>query len=92
MVETIGSVSHWEIPRDPSSQTNGPEATIGDVIEVAIPRPRDKRAVLHTKAWLETKEHLLGLLTENYSLNGTHATKVSPINSLFANRTISEAA
>jgi nitrate ABC transporter ATP-binding subunit len=72
--------------------TNGPEATIGDVIEVEIPRPRDKRAVLHTNAWLETKEHLLSLLTETYNLNFTKPTKASPINSPLTNRTIADAA
>jgi nitrate/nitrite transport system ATP-binding protein len=54
--------------------TNGPEATIGDVIEVEIPRPRDKRAVLHTRAWVETKEHLLHLLIETYRLTTAAAT------------------
>ena len=46
--------------------TNGPEATIGEVIEVPLPRPRDKRAILHTREWAETKERLLYLLTEAY--------------------------
>lgn len=46
--------------------TNGPEATIGEVIEVPIPRPRDKRAILHTPEWTNTKERLLYLLTEAY--------------------------
>jgi nitrate/nitrite transport system ATP-binding protein len=50
--------------------TNGPEATIGDVIEVNIPRPRNKRAVLHTKAWIDTKERLLSLLTESCNKSG----------------------
>jgi nitrate/nitrite transport system ATP-binding protein len=53
--------------------TNGPASTIGDVIEVSIPRPRDKRAVLHTRAWFETKERLLSLLTESSQLNGANA-------------------
>ncbi|HEX8551506.1 MAG TPA: ABC transporter ATP-binding protein [Abditibacteriaceae bacterium] len=47
--------------------TNGPEATVGEIIEVPIPRPRDKRAILHTREWTETKERLLYLLTEAYS-------------------------
>jgi nitrate ABC transporter ATP-binding subunit len=46
--------------------TNGPEATVGEIIEVPIPRPRDKRAILHTREWTETKERLLYLLTEAY--------------------------
>ena len=59
--------------------TNGPQATIGDVIEVAIPRPRDKRAVLHTRAWVETKEHLLHLLTETYRLESAEAADASDV-------------
>ncbi|HWB13388.1 MAG TPA: ABC transporter ATP-binding protein [Pirellulales bacterium] len=57
--------------------TNGPRATIGAVSEVPIPRPRDKRAVLHTNAWLETKEYLLQLLTETYRLNGGETADVA---------------
>jgi nitrate ABC transporter ATP-binding subunit len=47
--------------------TNGPEATIGEIIEVNIPRPRHKQALLHTPQWTEIKERLLYLLTEAYS-------------------------
>jgi nitrate ABC transporter ATP-binding subunit len=46
--------------------TNGPEATIGEIIDVPIPRPRDKRAILHDPAWANIKERLLYLLTEAY--------------------------
>jgi nitrate ABC transporter ATP-binding subunit len=46
--------------------TNGPEATVGEIIEVPIPRPRDKRAILHTPEWTQIKERLLFLLTETY--------------------------
>jgi len=47
--------------------TNGPAATIGEIIEVPIPRPRDKRAILHTAEWAEIKERLLYLLTVAYA-------------------------
>lgn len=46
--------------------TNGPEATIGEIIEVNIPRPRDKQALLHTPQWTEIKERLLYLLMVAY--------------------------
>jgi len=46
--------------------TNGPEATIGEIIEVNIPRPRHKQTLLHTPQWTEIKERLLYLLTEAY--------------------------
>jgi nitrate/nitrite transport system ATP-binding protein len=51
--------------------TNGPEATIGEIIEVNIPRPRDKQALLHSPQWTEIKERLLYLLTVAYA----HLTK-----------------
>jgi nitrate/nitrite transport system ATP-binding protein len=47
--------------------TNGPAATIGEIIEVPIPRPRDKRAILHTAEWTSIKERLLYLLTDAYA-------------------------
>jgi nitrate/nitrite transport system ATP-binding protein len=50
--------------------TNGPEAAIGEIIEVNLPRPRDKRAILHTPEWTNIKERLLYLLTVAYA----HAT------------------
>jgi ABC-type nitrate/sulfonate/bicarbonate transport system ATPase subunit len=47
--------------------TNGPAASIGEIIDVPIPRPRDKRAILHTPEWTEIKERLLYLLTVAYA-------------------------
>jgi nitrate/nitrite transport system ATP-binding protein len=47
--------------------TNGPASTIGEVIDVHIPRPRDKRAILHSPEWTEIKERLLYLLTVAYA-------------------------
>ena len=47
--------------------TNGPAATIGEIIDVPIPRPREKRALLHTSEWTDIKERLLYLLTVAYS-------------------------
>jgi nitrate ABC transporter ATP-binding subunit len=43
--------------------TNGPAATIGEVIEVPLPRPRDKRSLLHEPIYAQIKEHLIGLLS-----------------------------
>lgn len=47
--------------------TNGPAATIGEIIEVPMPRPRDKREILHSSEWTEIKERLLYLLTVAYA-------------------------
>ena len=52
--------------------TNGPEARIGEIVEVPLPRPRDKQALLSpthpsAKIWSEVKAHLMNLLTHTYS-------------------------
>jgi len=46
--------------------TNGPSASVGQVIEVNLPRPRDKRAMVHLPAYADLKDQLLYLLTETY--------------------------
>jgi nitrate/nitrite transport system ATP-binding protein len=43
--------------------TNGPAATIGEILEVPLPRPRDKRAIVHASAYADLKDRLLYLLT-----------------------------
>ncbi len=47
--------------------TNGPEAMVGEIIDVNIPRPRDKRSILHTPEWADIKERLLYLLMVEYA-------------------------
>jgi len=42
--------------------TDGPAATIREVIPIPLARPRDKRSVMHDPRYLEIKEHLLSLL------------------------------
>ncbi|RDI94622.1 ABC transporter ATP-binding protein [Meiothermus sp. QL-1] len=46
--------------------TNGPRATVGEVVEVPLPRPRERRQMLESPRYVELKEHLLYLLTEKY--------------------------
>ena len=43
--------------------TNGPAATIAEVVDVQLPRPRDKRQVAYLPAYAELRDHLLGRLT-----------------------------
>jgi len=43
--------------------TNGPAATIGEILDVPLPRPRDKRAIVHDSAYADLKDRLLYLLT-----------------------------
>jgi len=47
--------------------TNGPQATIGEIEEVTLPRPRDKRALVHTPEYADLKDRLLYLLTNAYA-------------------------
>jgi nitrate/nitrite transport system ATP-binding protein len=47
--------------------TNGPEATIGEILDVPIPRPRDKRELLHRPEYVALRERLLYLLMDAYA-------------------------
>lgn len=46
--------------------TNGPRATVGETVDVPLERPRERKKMLESQAYLEVKEHLLDLLTEKY--------------------------
>jgi nitrate ABC transporter ATP-binding subunit len=46
--------------------TNGPAATIGHVLDVPIPRPRDKRTIIHDPVWTGLLDRLLYLLEVEY--------------------------
>ncbi|HEV8485902.1 MAG TPA: ABC transporter ATP-binding protein [Blastocatellia bacterium] len=47
--------------------TNGPEATVGEIIQVPIPRPRDKREIVHLKEYVEVHDRLLYLLMDAFA-------------------------
>ena len=47
--------------------TNGPEATVGEIINVPIPRPRDKREIVHLKEYVEVHDRLLYLLMDAFA-------------------------
>ncbi len=51
--------------------TNGPEAEVGDILEVPFPRPRDRKAVLEHPDYYNLRAHLITFLEE-------HAHKKSP--------------
>src|SRR5712692_5250582 len=42
--------------------TNGPEARVGDILEVRFPRPRERRAVLEHPDYYRLREHLITFL------------------------------
>src|SRR5256886_7720185 len=45
--------------------TNGPEAEVGDILEVRFPRPRDRKAVLEHPDYYQLREHLITFLEEH---------------------------
>lgn len=49
--------------------TNGPEATIGEVIDVPIGRPRDKKTIIHMPEYKQVRERMLYLLMEEYAVH-----------------------
>jgi nitrate/nitrite transport system ATP-binding protein len=48
--------------------TNGPEATIGEIIEVPIPRPRNKRELIRTPEYANIHDRLLYLLMDAFAV------------------------
>lgn len=48
--------------------TNGPEATIGEIIEVPLPRPRNKRDLVRMPGYAEIHERLLYLLMDAFAV------------------------
>jgi nitrate ABC transporter ATP-binding subunit len=48
--------------------TNGPAATIGEILEVKFPRPRSRKQLLEDPAYYELREQLMGFLEERSHL------------------------
>lgn len=48
--------------------TNGPEATIGEIIDVPLPRPRHKRNLVRTSEYAEIHDRLLYLLMDAFAV------------------------
>lgn len=48
---------------------NGPAATIREIVDVKILRPRNKKEITHDPLYIETKERLTGLLFDKFSIN-----------------------
>jgi nitrate/nitrite transport system ATP-binding protein len=44
--------------------TNGPEAEVGDILEVQFPRPRERKAVMEHPDYYKLREHLITFLEE----------------------------
>jgi nitrate/nitrite transport system ATP-binding protein len=48
--------------------TNGPDATVGEVLEVGLPRPRDRLALASDPRFLAAREAVLRFLYERHAL------------------------
>jgi len=44
--------------------TNGPEAEVGDILEITFPRPRNRKAVMEHPDYYRLREHLITFLEE----------------------------
>ena len=60
--------------------TNGPEAEVGDILEVKFPRPRERKAVMEHPDYYKLREHLIEFLevhAHRDKLPGGHAPALS---------------
>jgi nitrate ABC transporter ATP-binding subunit len=48
--------------------TNGPEARVGEILEISFPRPRDRRELLENPRYYELREQLIGFLNHRSHL------------------------
>ncbi len=48
---------------------NGPEATIREIVEVPLPRPRNKKTIVHDEAYMAIHDKLLNLLIDKFSID-----------------------
>jgi nitrate/nitrite transport system ATP-binding protein len=53
--------------------TNGPEAEVGDILEVKFPRPRDRKQVMEHPDYYRLREHLITFLEEHAHKSSTLA-------------------
>jgi nitrate/nitrite transport system ATP-binding protein len=48
---------------------NGPEATIKEMVDVQLPRPRNKKDIVHDPQYIKIHDRLLNLLIDKFSIN-----------------------
>ncbi|RZA02093.1 MAG: ABC transporter ATP-binding protein [Sphingobacteriaceae bacterium] len=51
---------------------NGPAATIREIVDVPLARPRNKKEIVHDPKYMEIHDKLLGLLIDKFSINDEH--------------------
>lgn len=47
---------------------NGPAATIKDIVDIPLPRPRNKKQIVHDEIYMATHDKLLNLLIDKFSI------------------------
>jgi nitrate ABC transporter ATP-binding subunit len=52
--------------------TNGPAATIGEIVDIPLPRERDKKSMVSLQEYKEVRDELLYLLMEKYGHSKKH--------------------
>ncbi len=52
--------------------TNGPEAEVGDILEVSFPRPRNRAEVLEDPDYYHMREYLIEFLSERSHIKGQY--------------------
>ncbi len=52
---------------------NGPAATIKEIVDIPLPRPRNKKEIVHDAEYIRIHDRLLGLLIEKFSIDDIHA-------------------
>jgi nitrate/nitrite transport system ATP-binding protein len=48
---------------------NDPEATIKEIVDVPLPRPRNKKEIVHDPRYIETYDKLMSLLFDKFSID-----------------------
>ena len=48
---------------------DGPAATIKEIVDVPLPRPRNKKEIVHDKTYMEIHDKLLNLLIDKFSID-----------------------
>ncbi len=54
---------------------NGPEATIKEIVDVPLPRPRNKKDIVHDPRYIETHDKLMNLLFDKFSIDDIEVEK-----------------
>jgi len=51
---------------------NGPAATIKEIVDIHLPRPRNKKEIVHDHEYMAIHDKLLSLLIDKFSINDIH--------------------